>query len=346
MASSSTPRAPPTAYQFDLTAPRRLSTIPSEGEQSTSNGVTPSAPGAGRVSGDTNAARASAETGAGRASGDTTAGRSSGGYQTPAARYAKRKASDIESVSSDSPPRPSLLQQQPSRGSTSSGRAKGKTRFQITPDQAQSDPQQYPRQIRRTSTSSTAHSHHSHIPSSFRENKRARLSVPDPSSSSSAPPSRPSSPNGLPHRAKSKPPSLTSIPLSALISPHAPSLAPSATFHMRDPKKPRIRPTGWAVHVRGEGQEKPPVQCWLFLVGFICPVTWVVGGWVWGVPQTRRLSGDVVEEGRKGDGVLLDDPQIEHDARTWRLRCRWASFVALFTYLPFIIVVAYFGSRA
>jgi hypothetical protein len=77
-----------------------------------------------------------------------------------------------------------------------------------------------------------------------------------------------------------------------------------------------------------------------------------------GIPRTRRFGGNEVEK-----GVVLDDPQVEageclylvctmgdqlficwavSDASSWRKRCRVMAVVSLFTYLPFIILVAIF----
>jgi hypothetical protein len=78
-----------------------------------------------------------------------------------------------------------------------------------------------------------------------------------------------------------------------------------------------------------------------------------------GIPRTRRLGGDEVEK-----GVVLDDPQLEFgecllfecvrwvtvysstglsDANSWRKRCRIMAVVSLFTYIPFVILVAIFA---
>ncbi|RPD52455.1 hypothetical protein L227DRAFT_514774 [Lentinus tigrinus ALCF2SS1-6] len=40
--------------------------------------------------------------------------------------------------------------------------------------------------------------------------------------------------------------------------------------------------------------------------------------------------------------VTLNDPQVEHDARSWRLMCRAMSVVSLFTCITFIILVSIF----
>lgn len=155
-----------------------------------------------------------------------------------------------------------------------------------------------------------------------------------------------------------------SIPISALISPHAPSIQGSSVFHMRDPRKPRpIQPTPWSLSMplSGDGswleRGGSPLHAWLFFVGFLIFPIWWVAVFV-GIPRTRRLGGNEVEK-----GVVLDDPQLEFgerllrvhkaskrlyttslalDANSWRKRCRIMAVVSFFTYIPFVILVAIF----
>lgn len=99
-----------------------------------------------------------------------------------------------------------------------------------------------------------------------------------------------------------------SIPISALVSPHAPSVGRSSKFHMQDPRKPpRARSTGWALHLRDrEGDEEgSPVQAWLFFIGFVLFPVWWVSSFM-RTPETRRVGGDDVEK-----AVVVDDPQVE-----------------------------------
>ncbi|KAI0320945.1 hypothetical protein OF83DRAFT_1205868 [Amylostereum chailletii] len=134
--------------------------------------------------------------------------------------------------------------------------------------------------------------------------------------------------------------SQASIPLSALVTPHAPSLSRSSAFHMRDPRRPPKKlETGWALRVREEEEEGSPVQAWLFYVAFVLfPLWWVAS--VWRTPRTREVGGTDTEK-----AVTLDDPQIEFDAKSWRFRCRVMAVVSLFTYIPFIVLVAIFAGR-
>ncbi|OSC98002.1 hypothetical protein PYCCODRAFT_1418430 [Trametes coccinea BRFM310] len=225
-------------------------------------------------------------------------------------------------------------------------------------------------------------SHHaseiSRAPSSFNGRKRARLSTASPSASpaQSRPasvsrhptdswPNRPTNPSTL-HRAASKTASMRSgmrpesmiaavhrnaerrrslseisIPISALVAPHAPSLSVrSSMYHMRDPRRPRVHPTPWYLELRTADHDGSPVQAWFFFLGFILFPLWYLASF-WRIPKTRQVGGTDTEK-----AVTLDDPQVEHDARSWRLRCRIMAAVSLFTYIPFIVLVAIFVPRS
>ena len=101
----------------------------------------------------------------------------------------------------------------------------------------------------------------------------------------------------------------TSIPVSALVSPRAPSVSKSLTsaYHMRDPRKPpRVQPTPWGLRLRTEFEDGSPIHAWFFFLGFIFfPLWWFAS--VWRIPQTRSVGGSEVEK-----AVTLDDPQVEH----------------------------------
>lgn len=133
--------------------------------------------------------------------------------------------------------------------------------------------------------------------------------------------------------------SQASIPISALVSPHAPSIAPSGKFHMRDPRRPpkKLAETPWTLHFGGEDEPGSSVHAWCFFVGFVLFPVWWVAALFLRTPRTRVVGDE--------KGVSLDDPQIEHDAKAWRFRCRVMSVVSLFTYIPFIILVVFFVRR-
>ena len=104
-----------------------------------------------------------------------------------------------------------------------------------------------------------------------------------------------------------------SIPVSALVSPRAPSVSKSLTsaYHMRDPRKPpRVQPTSWGLRLGTEVEDGSPTHAWFFFLGFIFfPLWWFAS--VWRIPQTRSVGGSEVEK-----AVTLDDPQVEHGRLT------------------------------
>ncbi|THH17266.1 hypothetical protein EW146_g3516 [Bondarzewia mesenterica] len=145
------------------------------------------------------------------------------------------------------------------------------------------------------------------VPSSYHR-KRARLSSPHPTPASSRAGSTTSPPNytgtwssnassRAPARPSSRAPSAhsgsvpgpssvlhtslaesherrrslsqVSIPISALITPHVPSVGRSSTFHMRDPRRPsRKLETPWTLRFKSDEEEGSPVQAWLFFFWF------------------------------------------------------------------------------
>ncbi|KAH7885206.1 hypothetical protein F5I97DRAFT_1811287 [Phlebopus sp. FC_14] len=132
-----------------------------------------------------------------------------------------------------------------------------------------------------------------------------------------------------------------SIPISALVSPHAPSVSRSTKFHMRDPRKPpkKLNDTEWGLRFATEDEPGSPLPSFCFFVGFVLfPIWWIAA--LLPIPRTRMAGDAAVEK-----AVTIDDPQIEHDAETWRFRCRVMAVVSIFTYIPFIILVAIFVPR-
>ncbi|KAL4256945.1 hypothetical protein AB1N83_011134 [Pleurotus pulmonarius] len=160
-------------------------------------------------------------------------------------------------------------------------------------------------------------------------------------SSRSVPRSHPSQPHRHGPRRSMSEISQTSIPISALISPHAPSISQySTTFHMRDPKRPpKPFETPWSLRLAtpGEPGSGSPIHAWMFFFGFIIfPLWWVAS--FWRIPRTRKMGGTDVEK-----AVVLDDPQVEFDAKSWRFRCRIMTGISFITYIPFIVLVAIFA---
>ncbi|KAF8843282.1 hypothetical protein BDN67DRAFT_897518 [Paxillus ammoniavirescens] len=133
-----------------------------------------------------------------------------------------------------------------------------------------------------------------------------------------------------------------SIPISAFVSPHAPSVSTSTRFHMRDPRKPPKKPsdTEWGLRFATDDTPRSPSQAWCFFLGFVLFPVWWVAALFLRIPETRVVGDADVEK-----AVTIDDPQIEHDAKSWRFRCRVMAVVSLFTYIPFIILIAIFVPR-
>jgi hypothetical protein len=253
-----------------------------------------------------------------------------------------------------------------------SGEGKGKATGKRKADDVEGTPPDTKKEQRATfavgvrpNRASNSASSHGHAPSSY-QRKRARLASPDNShsaantgswssrgsqtpqsghrSGSRSSAARAASTHTTSQRAPSRRSiSQVSIPISALISPHAPSLLPSSTFHMRDPHRPApVQPTPWSLHFSSAsaGEAGSPIHAWLFIVGFVIFPLWWVAAFLVPIPRTRMVGESEVEK-----GVVLDDPQVEFDAKSWRTRCRIVSVVSLFTYIPFIVLVAVFVSR-
>lgn len=98
----------------------------------------------------------------------------------------------------------------------------------------------------------------------------------------------------------------TSIPISAIITPRAPSINRLSTFHMRDPRKPPPqRLVGWSLRRPTEDEDGSPIHAWLFWLGLIFPPCWWVAS-LWRIPQTRMVGADPEKA-----AVFVDDPQVE-----------------------------------
>jgi hypothetical protein len=118
-----------------------------------------------------------------------------------------------------------------------------------------------------------------------------------------------------------------SIPVSAIVAPRAPSLGPPGVYRMRAP----AHTTPWLHGPRGW------VLC--FWAGFVLfPLWWAAA--LWRVPAPAPVA-----DTEKGPDVDADAAQDAQDARTWRTRCRVVAGASLLTYVPFVVLVAWFATR-
>lgn len=100
--------------------------------------------------------------------------------------------------------------------------------------------------------------------------------------------------------------SQSSIPISAIISPHPPSIDRLSKFHVRDPKKaPPKRSVGWTLRLRTADDHGSPIQAWCFWAGFLFPLLWWFASF-WPIPKTRILDAE--------KSIPVDDPNVEHGA--------------------------------
>ncbi|KIY71619.1 hypothetical protein CYLTODRAFT_345542 [Cylindrobasidium torrendii FP15055 ss-10] len=287
--------------------------------------------------------------------------------QTPTRNKGKRKAEEVEGADGTPPDQRKAAQ---------------KTTFAV----------ESPRPHRASGTTTSSHSH---APSSYHRQKRARLSAASTSGSASIAgamsvlgedqPSSSYGPNAANtgswtsrasikrslsrtsgrgshrHSPNHRPPSVArsqrnslsqaSIPISALISPHAPSVSNrSSTYHSRDPRRPPpVQGTPWSLNLPEKGWKQngtrwidaggSPRHAWLFFIGFVLFPLWWLAAFL-PIPRTRHIGAGEMEK-----GVVLDDPQVEHDALSWRFRCRIMAAVSLLTYVPFIVCIAVFAPR-
>ena len=112
--------------------------------------------------------------------------------------------------------------------------------------------------------------------------------------------------------------SQASIPLSAIVSPRAPSVEHLSKFHMRDPRKPRRRPVGWGLRFGTPDDVGSPLHAWCFWLGLLFPLLWWFASFA-PIPKTRfvgigagqgvNTSADSAEK-----GITIDDPHVERGA--------------------------------
>ncbi|KAL5501844.1 hypothetical protein ACEPAH_9105 [Sanghuangporus vaninii] len=130
--------------------------------------------------------------------------------------------------------------------------------------------------------------------------------------------------------------SQASIPISAIVTPRAPSVDRLSSFHMRDPRRPPPqREIGWTLRFPSFDDRGSPFAAWAFWFGFVFPLLWWLASF-WRIPQTRMVGTDTEK------AVVVDDPFYEREAKAWRLRCRVASALFFVTYVPVIVLLAVF----
>lgn len=270
--------------------------------------------------------------------------------ETPVANKGKRKAEDVDITPPDHKTgqhtkfvepengRRAHLQSEPSRAPSSFSnhkRARLST-YSPTPSPGHSRPSSSQQNGQNAATTGSWSSRTGTLPPPLLKRPPSRA----PSNRSTQPPTPTNATHPESRRDRRRSISEVSIPISALITPHAPSISRSSTYHMRDPQRPpRIQSTPWSLRLRSQDEEGSPVHAWCFFIGFILFPLWWVASFV-PIPRTRRVGGTDTEK-----AVTLDDPQVEHDARSWRLRCRIMSVVSILTYIPFIVLIAIFAPR-
>ncbi|KAG8214666.1 hypothetical protein J3R82DRAFT_9744 [Butyriboletus roseoflavus] len=174
-----------------------------------------------------------------------------------------------------------------------------------------SSPFATPAQSRPSSVQETPQSgSRNHYFTSLSSSTGARVAPPrTPSRAASTRSRQPPTPSTTRKHERRQSMSQVSIPISAFISPHAPSVTPSTKFHMRDPRKPPKKPneTPWGLRFATEDEPGSPLQAWCFFFGFLLFPVWWIAGLFLRVPTTRIAGGVDAEK-----GVAIDDPQIEH----------------------------------
>ncbi|KAG8761279.1 hypothetical protein FRC14_005566 [Serendipita sp. 396] len=161
------------------------------------------------------------------------------------------------------------------------------------------------------------------------------------------------------HRGMHHNASAVSIPVSAILTPRAPSVSMSAAskrhsgMRYQHPLKNRVqrrrRSEAWADSWILDRDEMP-IQAWLFLMGFFMPLCWWAALFI---PIRRRgRSGEkapapslgVME--RSNSGLWTDPTEFDEvQARLWRKRCLIATVVSTVIYVPIIVCAVVFSRR-
>jgi len=127
--------------------------------------------------------------------------------------------------------------------------------------------------------------------------------------------------------------SLTSIPISAILSPRPPSRhqqSSSSTTKGHNPLKNKYQELSWeeSWHI---SRDDMPNHGWLFFCGFILPIFW----WIGALLPLPPLDENVELE--------WEAYEARWRARNWRLRCIVASVVSTVIYVPVITCAVIFS---
>lgn len=153
--------------------------------------------------------------------------------------------------------------------------------------------------------------------------------------------------------------SSVSVPISAIVSPRAPSIRRSISgasrrsdgFRYEDPlrnrsnrnQRRRKRETwadSWILD-----RDEMPMQAWLFLAGFLFPLCWWAALFI---PIRKGGKGKGPEGGadKSGSGLWVDQAQYDEElSRLWRTRCLIAAIISTLVYVPIIACAVIFSKR-
>ena len=175
--------------------------------------------------------------------------------------------------------------------------------------------------------------------------------------------SRPATAAGGHRRNMSRNGSAVSVPISAIISPRAPSIRRSISgasrrsdgFRYQDPLRNRNSRNqrrrrrenfadSWILD-----RDEMPVQAWLFIIGFIFPLCWWAALFV-PVRRGGKGKGPATDQetgaDKSGSGLWVDQAQYDEElARLWRGRCLVAAIVSTLFYVPIIVCAVVFSKR-
>lgn len=156
--------------------------------------------------------------------------------------------------------------------------------------------------------------------------------------------------------------SAVSIPVSAIVSPRAPSIRHSISgtskrgdgMRYQHPLKNRVQrrkkretwADSWILD-----RDDMPIQAWLFLAGFVFPLCW----WIGMLLPIRRQQSPDAEKGepptigvvdRSHSGLWTDSTEYDMEsARLWRGRCLAAAIISTVIYVPIIACAVVFSRR-